>query len=517
MEARIRDVWTKRWLQHASKLSGSSEVKRRADRGSPVGHALRLDPAMKTGGLAVWWPTGEAKQDQPTVAFRRSSAGRLAEETADLATYLPRNQALPDQRRLLRRIVAPIGRPEYRVRARGERGDRQGLLPRTKPSVSRQRWNAVRWSAFGIGILLAIMLGAIGAALAIPRATVTITPAIEERRLSLVYSPLSTEGVDWVAPTRTVRAVVEATVEGVATGTKQVPDGVARGRIRIVNATLDPFSIVAGREIRANNGIVYRVTETVYVPAADPFGSQSFGVADAPVEATMVGPEGNAEPGVVSGQLADGVLFRNIEPISGGTTRPVHFVTSDDLARLRAEVEHALQERVASVLTDTLAESETIVEGTVRTSTPVVDFSHEINTETDRITAHGRMVVEAVAYDAAAMHRQAQEEAARRLAQSTEMDVVILGNTLTFGEPQQVAPYRWRVDVSAQVRVVPIERELQELREKIAGESVARAVTEARKVAGVAGVVIDIQPHWWPDRLPDRVSRIEVVVRERGE
>ncbi|MCS7255250.1 MAG: baseplate J/gp47 family protein, partial [Thermomicrobium sp.] len=120
-----------------------------------------------------------------------------------------------------------------------------------------------------------------------------------------------------MAPTRTVRAVVEATVEGTVTGTKEVPDGVARGRIRIVNATLEAFSIVAGREIQGSNGIVYRVTETVYVPAADPFGSQSFGVADVPVEATVIGPEGNAEPGVVSGQLADGVLFRNIEPISG--------------------------------------------------------------------------------------------------------------------------------------------------------------------------------------------------------
>ncbi|MCS7257722.1 MAG: hypothetical protein RMJ05_13675, partial [Thermomicrobium sp.] len=196
------------------------------------------------------------------------------------------------------------------------------------------------------------------------------------------------------------------------------------------------------------------------------------------------------------------------------TTRTVHFVTRDDLTRLRRDVEQALQARVAAALAGTLAEGERVVDGTVRTSAPVVEFSHEVDAETDRLTARGTMTVEAVVFDPAAMHQQAQEEAARRLAQSTETDVVILGNTLTFGEPQQIDAYRWRVEVSARVRVVPAERELEELRQQIAGDAVAAAIDEARKSPGVADVQIDVQPDWWPNRLPDRASRIEVVVRE---
>ncbi len=459
----------------------------------------------------MWRPTGDWKHEQLTVVWRRGSSGRLVEETADLATYRPGGV---DRGTSLRRIVAPAGRPEHRARSLRERGERLSAPRRANKQVSGRRWSSLRWYVLAVSVVLLLGFGVFGAALTIPRATVTITPAIEERHLSLVYSPLSREGVDWVAPTRTVRAVVEATVEGTATGTKEIPDGVARGRIRIVNATLEAFSIVAGREIQGSNGIVYRVTETVYVPAADPFGSQSFGVADVPVEATVIGPEGNAEPGVVSGQLADGVLFRNIEPISGGTTRTVYFVTRDDLTRLRRDVEQALQARVAAALAGTLAEGERVVDGTVRTSAPVVEFSHEVDAETDRLTARGTMTVEAVVFDPAAMHQQAQEEAARRLAQSTETDVVILGNTLTFGEPQQIDAYRWRVEVSARVRVVPAERELEELRQQIAGDAVAAAIDEARKSPGVADVQIDVQPDWWPNRLPDRASRIEVVVRE---
>jgi len=467
----------------------------------------------------VWRPTGDAQDDQPTLVVRRTASGLAGDETADLASYVPR-QVVTDQRGLLRRIAAPSGVPEQRPRspqrARAEQPARRSLPPRGRIGVRMPAAHRgpLRWLVGGLSLVLLGVLGLLGAALTIPRATVAITPAVEERRLVLTYGPLTSMDVDWVAPTRTVHTVVRVEIEEATTGTKEVPDGVARGRIRVVNATLEAFSLVAGREIRGTNGVTYRTTETVFVPAADPFGSQAFGVADVPVEATLAGPEGNAEPGVVAGQLADGVLYRNIEPISGGSTRTVRYVTGDDLERARRAAIDALGAKTAAALASALRPGEVVIDSTVQAGSPTITFSHDVQAETDRLLVRGSLPVEAQAYEPATMHQLAQEEAARRLAQSTDQDVVILGNTLRFGEPEQIDAYRWRVEVSARVRLVPSERELEALRAQLTGERLDRAAAEVRRVAGVGEVAIELRPRWWPARLPDRAAQIEVVVRD---
>ncbi len=465
-------------------------------------------------------PTGANRHEQPTVAFRRGTklGASAVDDTADLSSYVPRSRRETEPRRLLRRIAPPVGMPIAGNRAvpdqrRAESQRTDAELPRRGVSPARLRFSP-RWYLAALGMTVGLLVGLAAVVLLVPRATVIVTPVVEERRLVLTYSPLEGEGIDWVAPTRVIQTVVEVRVEGETTGRKEVPDGYASGRVRVVNATLASYTVVAGTELRGTNGMTYRVTQTVTVPAADPFGSQAFGVADVPVQAVLPGPAGNADAGVLAGQLAEGILYRNVEGISGGTTRTVHFVTREDLERLQREAEKALRDGVLPALQRAVGDGESVLETTLSAGEPTITFSHEENEETDRLTAWGQLRVEARAYRVAEMHQQAQEEAARRLAQSTQNDVVILGNTLHFGEPVRVDALRWRVDVSARVRVVPAEQELQVLRERVAGLSVDRAKGEARRVPGVADVEIELQPGWWPGGLPVRASQVEVMVRE---
>ncbi|MFN3337015.1 MAG: hypothetical protein ACK42I_05885 [Thermomicrobium sp.] len=478
----------------------------------------------------MWRPTGGIGGEQvKQMGHRRAPAAvpgslesmpgeatRHLDQTADLATYAPTLHLVRGPQRLLRRIATP--------RAQGER--HQHLPPMGEDRVSSQvdvghsrrrgpRFSGskrVFWLVVATSLVLAGIAALVGAVVALPSATIRIVPVIEERSLVLTYGVIAQDNVDWVAPTRAVSAVVQAEAELPASGEKQVPEGFASGKVRAVNAAMEAVRIAAGTELVGTNGIRYRITADVTVPAADPFGSQAFGVADLPVSATIPGPDGNAAVGVVSGQLGAGLLYRNVEPISGGTMRTVHFVTEEDIARLRAAVEQSLAREVPEELRAALQEGEVIVDGTIQTTPPVVEFSHQVNAETERISARGSMEVRAFAYNPATVHQAAQEEAARRLAQATSRDDVIVGNTLTFGEPESLGSNRWRVRATAKIRIVPSERELERVRNELTGKRVEEALARLRAIRGVAAVSIELQPSWWPSRLPDRSSRIEVVV-----
>jgi len=468
----------------------------------------------------VWRPTDRSRERRSLLATRASETGsrRTSEafdETAELGAYRPAGPGPA--------YVGSLGGQRRVVSVSGARLSDRALAPAGKVAEGRPRgWRMVvgstvsrlTWALAGLLVVVALVAMVALTAAAVPAATIRITPAIEQREVTMTYALDLSSAVDWVAPSRLVSVPIEVRAGRATTGEKQVPDGTASGRVRFVNASLQPVQVSAETRLTGANGITYRVTEDVIVPAADPFGSQAFGVADGKVVADVPGPDGNAAIGTVAGQLGDGVLYRNIEPLTGGSLRTVRFVTEDDVATLRKQLEQSLAERVTSALQAALLPGETLVEGTIHTETPEIQIDQKVGDESENLTGTGKLVVTARVYDPAAVHRAAQEEAAKRLAQATGTNVVLIGNTLAFGDPEAIGANQWRVRATAQVRLVPASADLERLRREVAGQSLDQARRMAQTIAGVASVEIEVRPDWWPKRLPDRASRIEVVVSE---
>ncbi len=468
----------------------------------------------------VWRPTDRSRERGSLLATRTSETrdrrtSEAFDETAELGTYRPARPGLADVGSLRgqRRVVSVSG-ARLANGARAPAGVVAEGRSRGWPMVVGGSGSRRRWVFAGLLVVAALVTTVVLSAALVPAATIRITPAIEQREVTMTYALEPSSAVDWVAPSRLVSVPIEVRAERATTGEKKVPDGTASGRIRFVNASLQPVQVSAGTRLTGTNGIAYRVAEDVIVPAADPFGSQAFGVADGRVVADVPGPDGNAAIGTVTGQLGEGVLYRNIEPLTGGSLRTVRLVTEDDVASLRKQLEQSLTERVPTALQAALLPGETLVEGTLRIGTPEIQIEQKAGDESENLTGTGKLVLTARVYDPAAVHRAAQEEAAKRLAQATGIDVVLIGNTLTFGEPEAIGANRWRVRAAAQVRLVPASADLERLRREAAGHSLDQAMRKAQAIAGVGGVEIEIRPGWWPKRLPDRASRIQVVVSE---
>ncbi len=465
----------------------------------------------------VWRPTERPRERSNLLATGAPGTGNrrtseVFDGTAELGTHQPAGPGPA--------YVGSLGGRGRAVSASGARLATGVLAPTEKAVEGRPRGrrmdggstgSRLTWAFAGL-LVVAALVAVVGLTAAlVPAATIRITPAIEQREVTMTYALEPSSAVDWVAPSRLVSVPIEVRAERATTGEKQVPDGTARGRVRFVNASLQPVQVSAGTRLTGTNGVAYHLAEDVIVPAADPFGSQAFGVADGLVVADVPGPEGNAVIGTVTGQLGEGVLYRNIEPLTGGSLRTVRFVTEDDMASLRKQLEQSLAERVPSALQAALLPGETLVEGTLRTGSPEIQIDQMVGDESENLAGTGKLVVTARVYDPAAVHRAAQEEAAKRLAQATGINVVLIGNTLTFGDPEAIGANRWRVRATAQVRLVPASADLERLRREVAGHSLDQARRKAQAIAGVADVEIEIRPGWWPKRLPDRASRIEVV------
>lgn len=366
-------------------------------------------------------------------------------------------------------------------------------------------------------LLITLLLGGGVVVVTIPHATVVLIPREEERSLSLVYSVSSRpEPLDWVAPTRSVTVTVEASSERPASGKKEVPEGWAAGSVRFVNATLRSFTIAAGQELLGSNGVSYRVREATVVPAADPFGSQAFGVADVPVEATEVGPVGNAEPGVVAGELAPGLLYRNLQPLTGGYLRTLPVVTEEDRQQAGAEAVAKLRALLPRALESALGEREVLVLDTPQLGPPVLTYSAEVGAEVEKVVAQAVATATALAYQPGAVHRAAEEEAVRRLLQTLEPEAVLLGQTLTVSPPKSLASERWQVTVQATVRLLPGREWLAGLPGQLAGRRLTEAEQLVSRAGSVAEARIELEPRWWLKRLPDRPEQINVVVEDRG-
>lgn len=544
--------------QESTALLTASEFRRirAALNESDADLSLQLDPddhfrqnlARMLGVPVVETPRGAeggARDDpsaEPAVGARgpsRQATPSLRDQpTADLASYAPRSHPTrpvanaPSRRSSTGTIVvAREDVPAVATREPGGSQRREGGLSSTlaeaiatvRATRSRQLEPARRERALLLRVLLVTSLlliaGATTATLVLllaPRATVTLVPETMPLQVELTYGlDSSGQPLDLAIPPRQIERTITVELSKPTTGERFEPDGTASGQVVLVNPFPHSVTIPGGVTLTGRNGVSYTTTGEVTVPAADPFGSLSFGSATVGVRAAIAGPDGNADPGVVSGQLDNGVFYNNQQPIGGGTLKRIPLVAEGDVNALREQATAELQGKVDQTVQEALEPGERLLEGSVEVGEPTFQFSHQVGDAADQLAVRASLTVRARAYNPDAIHQQAQDEAGRRLARLAGPQVVLLGSTLEFSEPEAIGSSgtAWRILATGQARTVLTEAQLAAVREAVAGRSLAEAETALRQIDGVAEASITLKPDWVPRRMPEFASQIQVVVQ----
>jgi hypothetical protein len=327
-------------------------------------------------------------------------------------------------------------------------------------------------------------------------------------------------GLDVAVPPRRIARTVtyEATIP--TTGERFEPDQPARGEVLFTNPTTSEAFVPSGTALYSAAGLEYLTEADVTVPAADPFGSLTFGSATVAVAASAAGPDGNLAAEGLTGQLGSGVFYSNRAALEGGTQRRVAVVSEADTAALEQQARDALAVRGEPDLSDQLNTGEQLAPGSLERGEPQLVFDQPAGADAAQLTVRATVELSGTAYDPAALHTAAEDELHARLPAIVPSGQLMIADSLTLDAPQPIAGgngLAFQMSGTAETQAVISSEELDAARSELVGADAAKAAEVAAAIPGVASSTVEVGPDWLPfGRRPRLQSRITIEVVDEG-
>ena len=149
-----------------------------------------------------------------------------------------------------------------------------------------------------------------------------------------------------------------------ASGSRQVPRGIAQGTMSFTNRTSNPVTVPSGLKFKAPNGVFVQTTQSGTVRATD-FNPQSFGTLTLPIASTVEGPDGNIGSGQIAGVYADKLNYIN-SALSGGSLETLKVITQEDIDALTAQLRSQADGKLGGAIAQLVPQGELLITQTVQ-------------------------------------------------------------------------------------------------------------------------------------------------------
>lgn len=376
---------------------------------------------------------------------------------------------------------------------------------------------------FGAVVLLALACALLGAAaVVLPAATVTLTPAREHLDITIrvVADPAATDAdiENGVIPATLLRVEIEESAQVETTGSLQEEPTPAGGTVVFTNQTGEAVTIPAGTTVSTSAGAIvrFRTLEAVNI------AGQEGAIAVVAVEALpeFAGPGGNVPAYAIDhidGPLGQILAVQNLDPLSGGSVPVDRVVSQADHDRLLAAVRQAIQQRALGDLTPLLGEGQRIIPESIRIVEERPEwtlFSAPVGERADAVSLTMRATVQAVVID----ERMANQVALAGLAVRIPPGQVLTPNTMTFsrGRVEAISETGGVTFLANVTSDVISAVDVAGLQQALAGRSHDAALDYLYQHVELAP---GIPPRIviWPEffgQMPPLPGRIKIVVRE---
>lgn len=241
------------------------------------------------------------------------------------------------------------------------------IIPKGVPDLSK-------WlGGLGFTVLISIIILAvlILAYLFLPKATVKVfvDPRILEKEAQVVADPKITtmDEANKLIPGKIVETTVDGTSKAAATGKKQIGDP-AKGTVVIYNKTASSKNFPSGTALVGSDNLNFALDTSVTVASQSAVeGGISFGKASVNATASTIGPDGNLAAGkdlTIKGFSSDEYSAKVDSAFSGGVSKDVTVVTSDDQKKLLATLTSDLKKKAQGEIQGKLTGDMKILEET---------------------------------------------------------------------------------------------------------------------------------------------------------
>jgi hypothetical protein len=385
-----------------------------------------------------------------------------------------------------------------------------------------------------IGLLLFILLGgAFAAYWYIPKATIALyvspEPFDKEATLSASLRAGAVDVENKVLPLVSLESVETDSLSAKATGKKTVGEH-ARGRVTVRNYnTVSQKSFEKGTVIKVAQGVEegakFTFDRTIVVPAAtqsaskDPLTGRNTlitdpGKAEVEVTAVAIGESGNIAAGTqfsVGDQSLLNVEAFNATDFSGGSSKEVTVVSSEDRKNLSESLTKKLAEKASGNLKSKLKDGQVLLEKTAKETVLKETFNKDIDAQAEELTLKLELAVSAKAY--------AKEDLKKMMTSSLENDVP-KGYEVSTDKYELTAE---TLRVTEDGEVVLLGRLEGMLVPKLAAGEVAanlrgKPLKEAASYLNSLGNITDYQIRLWPtlpepfNNLPYLESKIQIEI-----
>lgn len=301
--------------------------------------------------------------------------------------------------------------------------------------------------------------------------TLYLKPEIIKTRLELRLDPEAEHQQSGVLPTQIETVEVSDSGEKETTGKKLIGEK-AKGEVTIYNKTGAEKTFMEETTLIGAEGLTFILTEEVKVASssAEEEGV-TYGKANAQVEAASIGTEGNLEGETrlsIKGFSQDEFSAKTETGFSGGTSREIQAVSSEDIALLREQLSDKLKEKTREELKGRLGAEKQIFAESQEEEIIKEVFNHEEGEEATRLSLALTLKASVLSFVQDDLLFQAKEMLADKMKEDFAFAPEGLESKILSGEFEEG---KGEVEVEIEVKLQP-KLDLEMLKDKLKGKKV---------------------------------------------
>ena len=344
--------------------------------------------------------------------------------------------------------------------------------------------------------------------------TIYVEPKIFEQTTEIIADPgasaISEEKK--IIPGKLIETTVAGSGKEVTSGTKQIGDP-AKGKVVIYNLTSGKVSLSQGTSLSSSSGLKFTLDASVQIASQSSSVGADFTTVTKPgktdpmgLTAQAIGPESNLSASTeltVANYQKSQVIGRVEEALSGGTSKNVTVVTSDDQKKLKAKVVDELKGKAVEDLQGKITDGRKIVKEALEAVDGKYTFSKDVDDQAKDFTLDASVRFRGTSYLDSDLRTLVSKLITVDVPENFEMNLQDAETQADIAKTGKDGKLTFNAKFRA--KLLP-KFNTSEIKKQITGKSKNDAVAKIKDSEGVVSVEIKTFPG-----LPSQIVRLPIL------